>query len=93
MAVLVFGLVHGFGLATKLQEYSLSRNGLTVNILSFNAGVEIGQILALGAVLIALAYWRSRPGYLRHAYTTNAALMTAGFVFAGYQMTGYFLAR
>ena len=92
-AVLVFGLVHGFGLATKLQEYALSRNGLAVNILSFNAGVEIGQVLALGAVLIALSYWRARPGYLRHAYATNAVLMTAGFVFAGYQMTGYFLAR
>ena len=92
-AVLIFGLFHGFGLATKLQDYSLSRNGLTANILSFNAGVEIGQLLALGAVLIVLGYWRSRPGYLRHAYTANAALMTAGFVFAGYQMTGYFFAR
>ena len=46
-AVLIFGLVHGFGLATKLQEYSLSRNGLVTNIVSFNGGVEIGQFLAL----------------------------------------------
>jgi hypothetical protein len=91
-AVLVFGLVHGFGLATKLQEYSLSRNGLVTNIVSFNGGVEIGQFLALSAVLLALAYWRTRAGYLRHAYTANAALMTAGFVLAGYQLTGYFMA-
>jgi hypothetical protein len=91
-AVLVFGLVHGFGLATKLQEYSLSPNGLVTNIVSFNAGVEIGQFLALTGVLIALGYWRTRAGYLRHAYVTNAALMTAGFVLTGYQLTGYFLA-
>ena len=91
-AVLGFGLVHGFGLATKLQEYSLSRNGLVTNIVSFNGGVEIGQFLALTAVLLALGYWRTRPGYLTHAYAANAVLMTAGFVLVGYQMTGYFTA-
>jgi HupE / UreJ protein len=90
-AVFVFGLVHGFGLATKLQEFSLSPNGLVTNIVSFNVGVEIGQFLALTAVLLALGYWRTRAGYLRHAYATNAALMTAGFVLAGYQLTGFFL--
>jgi hypothetical protein len=93
VAVFVFGLFHGFGLATKLQEYSLSRNGLVTNIISFNGGVEIGQFLALTAVLLALGYWRTRPGYLQHAYVTNAVLMTAGFVLAGYQLTGYFLAE
>jgi hypothetical protein len=93
IAVFVFGLVHGFGLATKLQEYSLSRNGLVTNIVSFNGGVEIGQCLALVAVLLALSYWRTRSGYVRHAYLTNALLMTAGFVLAGYQFTGYFAAR
>jgi len=92
VAVFVFGLVHGFGLATKLQEYSLSRNGLVTNIVSFNAGVEIGQFLALTAVLLALGYWRARGDYLRHAYVTNAALMAAGFVLAGHQMTGYVMA-
>ena len=89
---MLFGLCHGFGLATKLQEYSLSRNGLVTNIVSFNGGVEIGQFLALTAVLLALGYWRTRPGYLKHAYAANAALMTAGFVLVGYQMTGYFTA-
>lgn len=92
IAVLIFGLFHGFGLATKLQEYALSPNGLAINIVSFNVGVEIGQFIALTAVLIALGYWRTRSGYLRHAYVTNAALMTAGFVLAGYQLTGYFMA-
>jgi hypothetical protein len=89
VAVLVFGLFHGFGLATKLQDFALSKNGLVINIVSFNVGVEIGQVLALTAVLIGLGYWRTRPGYLRHAYATNAVLMAAGFVFMGYQLTGY----
>lgn len=91
-AVLIFGLFHGFGLATKLQQFELSPNGLVENIVSFNVGVEIGQLLALTAVLIALTYWRARPGYLQHAYVTNAALMVAGFVFAGYQLAGFVLA-
>jgi hypothetical protein len=89
IAVLIFGLFHGFGLATKLQQFRLSSNGLIENIVSFNVGVEIGQLLALTAVLIALTYWRTRRGYLQHAYLTNSALMTAGFVFAGYQLAGF----
>src|SRR5688500_3639953 len=93
VAVLIFGLFHGFGLATKLQDFALSPNGLVVNIVSFNVGVEIGQILALTYVLIVLSYWRTRPSYLRHAYVTNAALMTAGFIFTGYQMAGYFVSK
>jgi len=92
-AVLVFGLCHGFGLATKLQDFALSRHGLTANIVSFNVGVEIGQVFALTAVLIALSYWRTHASYLRHAYLTNAALMAAGFVFVGYQLTGYLIGR
>lgn len=91
IAVLVFGLFHGFGLATKLQEFALSRNGLVTNIVSFNVGVELGQLAALTAVLIGLTYWRGHPGYLKHAYATNALLMTAGFVLVGYQLTGYWV--
>src|SRR5690349_7076192 len=60
IAVLLFGLFHGFGLATKLQQLDLSKDGLVTNIVSFNVGVEIGQVLALTAVLIALGYWRTR---------------------------------
>ena len=80
VAVLVFGLFHGFGLATKLQEFALSPNGLVANIVSFNVGVEIGQVLALTAILIGLSYWRSRTGFLRHAFATNAAVMACGFL-------------
>jgi hypothetical protein len=90
-AVLVFGLFHGFGLATKLQEFALSPNGLVANIVSFNVGVEIGQGLALTAILIALTYWRTRTGFLRHAFATNAIVMACGFLLVGYQLSGYFL--
>jgi hypothetical protein len=89
VAVLVFGLFHGFGLATKLQEFTLAKTGLVANIVSFNVGVEIGQFLALSAVFIGLSYWRSRPGFLQHAFVTNTLLMIGGFMLVGYQLTGY----
>jgi HupE / UreJ protein len=92
IAVLIFGLFHGFGLATKLQELDLSKNGLITNIISFNVGVEIGQVLALTAVLIVLSFWRTRTSFLRDAFATNTALMVVGFVLVGYQLTGYFVA-
>jgi hypothetical protein len=91
LAVLVFGLFHGFGLATKLQEFALSPNGLVANIISFNVGVEIGQGLALTAILIGLTYWRTRSGFLRHAFATNGVVMACGFLLIGYQLSGYFL--
>ena len=91
IAVLIFGLFHGFGLATKLQELDLARNGLVSNILSFNLGVEIGQGLALTAVLLALSVWRTRKGFLAHAFATNTALMAVGFLLCGYQVAGYIL--
>jgi hypothetical protein len=90
-AVLLFGLFHGFGLATKLQDFALPANGLVTNIISFNVGVEIGQGLALMAILIALTAWRRSPGFSQHALVTNSTLMTGGFLLAGYQMCGYFL--
>lgn len=93
LAVLTFGLFHGFGLATKLQELSLPPRGLTANLVSFNVGVELGQFLALAAVLIGLAYWRSRPGFTKHAFAANTVLMIGGFILVGYQLTGYFVDR
>ena len=91
VAVLVFGLFHGFGLATKLQEFELSPNGLVANIVSFNIGVEIGQGLALTGILIALTWWRARRGFLEHAFATNAVVMACGFLLVGFQLSGYFL--
>jgi hypothetical protein len=90
-AVGIFGLFHGFGLATKLQEFSLSNEGLLWNILSFNVGVELGQVLALSFVLLALAYWRTHRSFSRHAIATNAILMTGGFLLVIYQVAGYFV--
>ena len=90
-AVLIFGLFHGFGLATKLQDFALSQNGLVANIVSFNVGVEIGQCLALTVILIGLTWWRTRSGFFHHAIAFNGAVMACGFMLVGYQLSGYFL--
>ena len=92
VAVLVFGLCHGLGLATKLQALALSDEGLVTNMLSFNVGVEIGQVLALVLVLLVLARWRMHGSFQRHAFATNTALMAGGFLLTGYQLTGYLVA-
>ena len=90
-ATLIFGFFHGFGLSTKIIEYEISSNGLLANLLAFNLGVEIGQLLALGAILIVMGFWRRTGGFLRHAYTANVAMMCAGFMLVGYQLTGLFV--
>jgi hypothetical protein len=89
LAVLMFGLIHGFGLATKLQDFHLSGNGLVINILSFNVGVEIGQLIALSIILLIMTQWRRTADFTRHAVMANVVLMTAGFVLMGYQLSGY----
>ncbi len=90
-AVLIFGLFHGFGLATKLQDFKLSRDGLVENILAFNVGVELGQLMALSAILITMGFWRRTDAFTRQAFAANSVLMTAGFVLIGYQLTGYYV--
>jgi len=90
-ATLIFGLFHGFGLSTKILEYEIAPDGLVPNLLAFNVGVEIGQLLALGAILIVMGYWRQTASFWRHAYTANVVMMTAGFVLIGYQLTGWFV--
>jgi len=90
-ATLIFGLFHGFGLATKILDFQMSPDGLFANLVAFNVGVEIGQLLALSGILIAMGYWRRTSGFTRHAYRANVALMAAGFVLMGYQLAGYFL--
>ncbi|KPQ25969.1 MAG: HupE / UreJ protein [Halomonas sp. HL-48] len=87
-ATLIFGFFHGFGLSTKIIEYEIAPNGLLLNLLAFNVGVEIGQLLALSAILIVMGFWRRTDGFLRHAYTANVAMMSAGFMLVGYQLTG-----
>jgi len=91
-ATLVFGLFHGLGLATKLQDFEMSADGLVVNLIAFNIGVELGQLLALGAILIAMGFWRKTPSFWKHAYLANVVLMALGFTLTGYQLVGYFVA-
>ena len=90
-ATFVFGLFHGFGLATKIQDYQMSPDGLLGNLVAFNLGVEVGQLLALACILIAMGWWRRSHGFMRHAYAANVAIMTAGFVLVGMQLSGYVL--
>jgi hypothetical protein len=92
-AVLLFGLAHGFGLATKLQALHPTQDGLIGNIISFNLGVEIGQFLALALVLMVLGAWRRSPSFQSTARVTNVLLMTAGFMLMGYHLIGYALTR
>ena len=89
MATLVFGFFHGFGLATKILEFEIPREGLIPNLLAFNVGVEIGQLLALGAILVVMGFWRRTSSFMRHAFAANVIVMTAGFMLVGYQLAGY----
>ncbi len=91
ITVLIFGLFHGLGLATKIQEFGLNENGLLVNLLGFNLGVEIGQFLALGFVLLIISFWRRHKSFMGFSKTTNILLMASGFVLLAFQLTGYYL--
>lgn len=91
IAVFLFGLFHGLGLATKLQELQLTEDGLLVNLIAFNVGVELGQFTALAFILLFINFWRKHSSFNRFAIMTNTALMSAGFVLIGYQLTGYFI--
>jgi hypothetical protein len=83
---------HGTGLATKILEYEIAEDGLLPNLLAFNVGVEIGQILALAVILIVMGYWRRSPAFFRQAYTANVVMMSMGFILTGYQIAGFFAA-
>ena len=91
-ATLIFGFFHGFGLATKIIEFEIAEDGLVPNLLAFNVGVEIGQLLALGAILIVMGFWRRTQSFIRHAFAANTLLMTAGFMLVGYQLVGFAVA-
>ena len=76
-------------LGIKIIEYDIAKDGLVPNLLAFNVGVEIGQLLALGAILVLMGWWRRHPSFLRHAYTANVIMMGAGFTLIGFHLTGY----
>lgn len=90
LAVLVFGLFHGLGLATKLMDLTLSDDGLLVNLIAFNIGVEIGQVLVLAVVVVLLNAWRGTASFTSGAFYANLALIAAGLVLTSVQLAGYF---
>jgi hypothetical protein len=92
-ATFIFGLFHGFGLATKIQEFDMSQDGLLANLIAFNVGVEIGQLIALSMILIVISFWRKSDSFLKHAFVSNAILMSLGFTLFGMQITGYFISN
>jgi len=92
VAVFVFGLCHGLGLATKLQGYIASGDSLMINLLSFNLGVELGQLLALSLILIILLQLRRYAAFQSRAFAINIVLMCAGFILAGNEFAGYLFA-
>lgn len=86
IAVFGFGLVHGLGLATKLQAVYAGGEGRVVNLIGFNVGVELGQLVALAVLLGALLLWRSRQNFQRWAWWSNVALLACGFAFACFHL-------
>lgn len=89
LATLLFGLIHGFGLATKIQDFEISEDGLLTNLVAFNIGVELGQLLALSFILMLMGFWRRSGAFYRHAYSANVIMMFCGFLLMGLQITGY----
>ena len=90
-AVFGFGLLHGFGLSTRLQQLPLGDDStaMLLRILSFNVGVEVGQIAALTAMLALLAIWRKRPSFARFSFAANLAIVYAGVYLLFTQLHGY----
>lgn len=87
--VFVFGLIHGFGLSTRLQQLPLGSDGLVLKILSFNVGVEFGQVIALSLMLLILAGWRKTASFTRFTKVSNVGLMFLGLLLLLMQLHGY----
>lgn len=92
LAVLGFGLFHGMGLATKLMDLQISPNGLLANLVSFNIGVEVGQVIVLAVVVTLLNLWRPRPSFAAGANYANLLLLAGGVALTLYHLRGYFAA-
>lgn len=88
-ATLIFGLFHGTGLASKILEYQIAEDGLLANLLAFNVGVEVGQLLALFVILIVMGYWRRSPNFMRQATYANIIMVFLGLLLTYQQITGY----
>jgi hypothetical protein len=88
-ATLIFGLFHGTGLASKILDYQLAEDGLMGNLLSFNIGVEVGQLLALFVILIVMGYWRRSPNFMGQASVANIIMVGLGLLLTYQQIAGY----
>jgi hypothetical protein len=88
-ATLIFGLLHGTGLASKILEYQIAEDGLLANLLAFNVGVEFGQLLALAVILIVMGYWRRSPNFMRQATVVNIIMIVLGVILTGQQIAGF----
>lgn len=84
-----FGLIHGFGLSTRLQQLPLGDDGIVLNIIAFNVGVEVGQVIALAVMLVLLSGWRKSESFLRFSHASNVALMLVGGLLLLMQLHGY----
>ena len=87
--IIGLGLIHGFGLSTRLQALPLSEDSLLMNIISFNAGIELGQISALAAMLVLVALWRKSHSFMSHSRVANFALIAFGLLLFLVQTHGY----
>jgi hypothetical protein len=88
-ATLIFGLFHGTGLASKILEYEIAEDGLLANLLAFNVGVEVGQLLALFVILIVMGYWRRSPNFMSQATYANIIMVILGVLLTYQQVAGY----
>ncbi|NOQ94167.1 MAG: hypothetical protein GQ547_05990 [Methylophaga sp.] len=89
LMIVGLGLIHGFGLSTRLQELPLSADHLLLNIISFNVGIELGQISALALMLILLAAWRKSDAFKTFSLIANYGLIILGTLLFLMQMHGY----
>jgi len=89
LMIIGLGLIHGFGLSTRLQELPLSEDHLLLNIISFNIGIEVGQISALALMLLLIAAWRKTHVFQTFSLIANYGLILAGIFLFQMQMHGY----
>ncbi|WP_397445843.1 HupE/UreJ family protein [Polaribacter sp. R77954] len=87
--VFFFGLIHGFGLATRLQSFDIGNEQFLAKILSFNIGVEIGQILALIPIVFLITNWQKKESYSAFYKAVNSYLIAVGIFLFCYQIYGY----
>ena len=88
--VFMFGLIHGFGLSTRLQSFDMGTDSILAKIICFNIGVEFGQIAALIPIILFINFWKDRKGYQTFHLITNWGLVVAGIGLFILQMYGYF---